>query len=420
MNGALRTTPNLLRRVNRGSILKCILTHEDNTRVGIAEKLGLSKTTLTNIVSDMIAADILAETLGEPQSNHLGRKSMALELSPNAPLICGILVNRGWLCAVLSEMDGSFLQHLVEPLDAELTVETFREKLGRLFREIMARATRPVFAVSVAAIGPVDCEAGVMLHPTNFYQERVDFDLRAFLAEMTDLPIFITHDCSAAAMAEQLYGEGQEQENFLSLLLEQGISGGLCLDGRICSGLLGQNGEIGHTSIRFDGERCTCGNRGCLELYAGMPTMRRSAEAFRPFQPQHAIFHEKMDVHSVILMADAGDVLCQELLREYCSYVAHALCNVVTLLNLRTIYVCTPAEATNHVFEDILAQCLNQRLQPLTDNAQAQILSSRFGVEAPLYGAIAAVMRVVCVGKFFPFEQPDEPANGKNAPGTGL
>ena len=69
MNGFLRTTPNLLRRVNRGSILKCILTHEDNTWVGIAEKLCLSKTTLTNIVADMIAGGILTETCSGPQTN---------------------------------------------------------------------------------------------------------------------------------------------------------------------------------------------------------------------------------------------------------------------------------------------------------------------------------------------------------------
>ncbi len=416
MNGFLRTTPNLLRRVNRGSILKCILTHEDNTRVGIAEKLCLSKTTLTNIVADMIAGGILTETCGGPQTNHLGRRSITLELSPEAPLICGLLIKRGRLCAVLGAMDGRLLARITEPLNADLTVEAFRQKLGRIFREIMERARRPVFAVSVAVIGPVDCEKGVMLRPTDFYQETADFHLRSFLSTMTDLPIFITHDSSAAAMAEYLYGTGGERDTFLSLLLEQGISGGLCLDGRICTGLLGQNGEIGHTSIRFDGERCKCGNHGCLELYAGMPAMRRSAEAFRPFQPQHSFFHEKMDVHSVILMADSGDVLCQELLREFCAHLAHALCNVATLLNIRTIYVCTPAEATHRVFENILTQCLNQRLEPLADNARAEILPSRFGVEAPLYGALAAVMQKVCEGTFFPFEQPDEPAASVKIP----
>lgn len=407
MNDGFRTTPNLLRRVNRGSILKCILTHEENTRVGIAETLCLTKTTLTNIVTDMINADILTETSVGRQTNHLGRKSIFLELSPHAPLICGLLIKRKRICAILGAMDGRILERITYTLDSTLTIDEFRSKLGELFTRIMALAKQPVFAISVASIGPLDCEAGVILRPTDFYQETSNFNLREFLGSLTDLPIFITHDSSAAAIAEHLYDTAAERDTFLFLSLEAGISGGLCLDGRIYNGLLGQSGEIGHTSIRYDGERCKCGNRGCLEMYASIPAMQRSAEAFRRFQPDHPFFHEKLDIHRVILLSDSGDVLCQELLHEYCTYLAHALCNVITLLNIRTIYVGTPAEAVNHVFEDILTGCLKQRLGRLAQT-EAQVFASRLGVEAALYGTIAAVMEQVFEGTFFPFEQTAE------------
>jgi predicted NBD/HSP70 family sugar kinase len=398
-----------MRRVNRGGVLKCILTREENTRVGIAEALCLTKTTLTNIVADMIEGGILMETSGGRQANRLGRKSVSLELSPRAPAICGLLVKRRRICAIIGAMDGRILERITYALDSDLTMETFRNKLGEIFLRIMERASQPVFAVSVAAIGPIDCDAGIILRPTDFYRETADFPLREFLESLTDLPIFFTHDSSAAAYAEHLYDNAAGQDTFLFLSLEAGISGGLCLDGRIYNGMFGRSGEIGHTSIRYDGEVCKCGNRGCLELYAGMNAMLRSAEAYRRFLPEHPIFREPMDIHQVILSADAGDALCQELLGEYCAYLAHALCNVITLLNIRTIYVGTPVEAANHVFESLLSERLNERIGPLAET-QAQVFPSALGVEAALYGTIAAVMEQVFEGMFFPFEQVVDPA----------
>lgn len=410
-----RTTPNLLRRINRGNVLHCILSHIDNTRVGIADALCLTKTTLTNIVMDMIDDGILVESSGERRGNHLGRKSMLLELSPRSPLICGLLIKRKRMCGILGTMDGRIVERVNYPIDAGLTIDAFREKLGCLFQETMALAKRPVFAVSVAAIGPLDCETGVLLRPTDFYQETANFHLREFLRTMTDLPIFITHDSSSAAVAERLYDTSPENDTFLFLSLEGGISGGMCLDGRFYNGPLGQSGEIGHTSIRFDGERCKCGNRGCLELYANAAVMRRSAEAYRRFLPEHVIFQKELEIYDMILLADKGDVLCQELLREYCTYLAHALCNVITLLNIRVIYVGIPTEAVNRVFESILTDCLNQRLKPLAQT-EVQVCTSRLGVEAALYGTLAVVMEQVFEGNFFPHEPVADPSPMPGAP----
>lgn len=268
----------------------------------------------------------------------------------------------------------------------------------------MARAKRRVFAVSAVVIGPLDCEAGVMLKPTDFYAETEDFPLKDFLSTLTDLPIFISHDVAAAAMAEKLYGAAKNSQTFLFLSLDGGIGTGLYLDGRLYNGVSGQNGEIGHTSIRFDGEKCKCGNRGCLELYANAKALRRSAERYRAFLPKHRIFDESLNILEIIHLADDGDVLCTELLGEYCAYLSHALSNVITLMNIHEIYVGSPVEATRGAFERILSERLYKRLGSSVREL-IQVKPSPLGVDAPLYGSIAVVMEQVFEG-VFPLEAP--------------
>lgn len=392
-------TPNLIRRVNRGRTLRCILSRTETTRVDVASALHLTKTTMTNIVNDMISEGFLSESASHTNSHRLGRKSISLVLSDQSPLICGLLIMRHRICAVLGTMDGKIVDQIADASGEELTVARFRHVLSALFTQIIARAKRRVFAVSAVVIGPLDCEAGVMLKPTDFYAETEDFPLKDFLSTLTDLPIFISHDVAAAAMAEKLYGAAKNSQTFLFLSLDGGIGTGLYLDGRLYNGVSGQNGEIGHTSIRFDGEKCKCGNRGCLELYANAKALRRSAERYRAFLPKHRIFDESLNILEIIRLADGGDVLCTELLGEYCAYLSHALSNVITLMNIHEIYVGSPAEATCGAFERILSERLYKRLGGSVREL-IQVKPSPLGVDAPLYGSIAVVMEQVFEGVF--------------------
>ena len=107
--------------------------------------------------------------------------------------------------------------------------------------------------------------------------------------------------------------------------------------------------------------------------------------------------------YAIIRMADAGDMLCRELLKEYCQYLAHALSNAITLLNIREIYIGTPDEAVNRTLEHTLSEILTLRLNTVVQH-EVQVRHAHFGVDATLYGTIAAVMERVFEGDIFPGE----------------
>ena len=118
--------------------------------------------------------------------------------------------------------------------------------------------------IGVGVPGVVDRAAGTVAHAVNLGIAE-PFALAAALADRTGCPVAVENDLSAAAWgASILLGE----DDLAFLGLGTGLAAGLVLDGRLRRGATGAAGEVGHVPVDPGGERCNCGQRGCLELYA--------------------------------------------------------------------------------------------------------------------------------------------------------
>lgn len=114
--------------------------------------------------------------------------------------------------------------------------------------------------------GPMSL-GGEKVSPLNIPQWR-DFPLRSRLAERLGMSVVIENDAKALALAEGRLGAASGISDYVALVVSTGIGGGIVLDGRLLGGRLGNAGHIGHIVVDKDGERCTCGNLGCLEAMA--------------------------------------------------------------------------------------------------------------------------------------------------------
>ena len=86
----------------------------------------------------------------------------------------------------------------------------------------------------------------------------------------------IDNDVRVAVVGEQRLGAGRPFQNFVGVFVGTGVGGGIVIDGKLRHGR-GSSGEIGHVVVKDGGRRCGCGNRGCLEAYAGRLSMERTA-----------------------------------------------------------------------------------------------------------------------------------------------
>ena len=133
-----------------------------------------------------------------------------------------------------------------------------------------------VAGIGIAAPGPLDYRTGVIFTPPNLAGwDRVP--LRDLFTEQFHIPVFVENDAHTAGLGEYMFGAGRGAKNMVYLTISTGIGGGVIMDGKILEGANGSAGELGHMTIDWHGERCNCGNIGCLESIASGTNIARKA-----------------------------------------------------------------------------------------------------------------------------------------------
>lgn len=258
-----------LKATNQASIFKHLATIGPASRVALARELGLSKMTITNLVTDMMQERLVAETDWQISYDGInGRKSIALDIPDFRINAIGLFIER--FCVHCNAMDIKGRQFYYNSLpippdaDNQTLVDIVFALLDGLFASVPAY---PFSGIGISSIGPVDLNSTTILHPTNFCNIS-NLPLGRILADELNLPVYMLNCMSAAALAEHLYGNARECKNIIYLGLGSGVGSGAIINGNVFTGTKGFAGEMGHMSIDpIGGRMCFCGQRGCLETY---------------------------------------------------------------------------------------------------------------------------------------------------------
>jgi glucokinase len=135
--------------------------------------------------------------------------------------------------------------------------------------EARKRAGRAkVRAVAIGAPGPIDTKRGILANPPNLPGWE-NSPLEQMLRDALGCPAHLENDANLAGVGEYHRGAGRGSRNMVYITWSTGVGGGLIVNGRLLSGSHGSAGEIGHMIIDPDGPLDGCGQRGCLEVFAG-------------------------------------------------------------------------------------------------------------------------------------------------------
>ncbi len=254
---------NSQKKSNRGLILKLIATGQCSSRVELSKASGLTKAAISQIVNELIEKGYLEE--GEKKvSSEPGRNQIVLHISEKAPHIAGVLVERGSCEAVICDMELNILKE--RKIQREWgSREELMEDVFTLMDDIL-EGEKNVIGIGAASIGSVDVKEGTIQRPL-YFNGIENVQIRKQLEERYGLPVAFDHNNQSAVLAEYLYGNGRGYEDILLVSVGRGVGSGILVDGKRVHSYTGYPPEIGHVSIDFHGEKCVCGNIGCLEMY---------------------------------------------------------------------------------------------------------------------------------------------------------
>ncbi|MEM3165061.1 MAG: ROK family protein [Halobacteria archaeon] len=195
------------------------------------------------------------------------------------------------------------------PTGAQRGVGTVTENLAALIRDLAGG--RKVAAAGIAMPGSVDAARGIVHQSPNFPGVR-EFGLGPLLATKVGGKVVVENDAKAYAIGEMWKGAARPYRSFLCLTLGTGLGGAAILDGRLWRGVHNMAGELGHTPLHADGPPCTCGSRGCLEVYASARGLQRAFETAKADGKRTSIEAAEPTPEEMARAAREGDPAARE------------------------------------------------------------------------------------------------------------
>ncbi len=327
MRSAAGVNSSDIKQRNISAILLHLLRNGSASRVLLAQQIGVSTATITNLVSELVALGLIADdglVRDLESAAPVGRPQRALKLIPTARCAVGVHIDVGRVHVALVDLIGAPLAttSFEHRLDApwQTVLDRAASETERLCQQHAVEPERIVGA-GVAASGLVDPVSGVNTLSPNLHW--YDVPIRTHMAERLQRPIAVENNVRAMALGESMFGSGRDLRAMAFIYARVGVGAGLVVDGQIYRGADAGAGEIGHTAL-------------VVQSRQGRPTVQ-SLEALFSRQAlldaARALGRPEMAALDDIFTAAAGDADLQAMLEERAFYFGLALANLVDLFN---------------------------------------------------------------------------------------
>jgi len=366
-----------------GHLFELVRTRQATRRRELQEVTGLSRSTVTGRVDQLLAAGLLHEAGVEHGPR--GRPSTVLALSESYGVVLAADLGATHARAAICDIAGTALVESNSNLlisDGPHVVlgwleRTWTEQLGS-----DAVAGARVVGLGVGIPGPVDYGAGCAVRPP-IMPGWDNYPVRRRLSERFGVPGYVDNDANVMALGEY-HAHSPGSSSFLFVKVATGIGAGLVLDGQLVRGATGGAGDIGH--IRLDGShsqpQCACGARGCLAATAsGGAIARQLRDIGRPAGSSR----------DAVRLAEQGDIQAVALIRNAGLLIGDVLATSVSLLNPQVLMVGGDLQRAQDHFMSALRERLYQRTQPLATR-ELLVLTSALGARAGIAGAARLVV----------------------------
>lgn len=260
-----------MRASNLALTLSAIVEAGPLTRSQVATRTGLTKSSVSGLVGDLVAAGLVAEAPAPPAR---GRPGTILALDRQGAAGLGLEINVDYLAAIVIDLTGTpRYRHLLTCDNRGRSAHEVLGDLADLATAAARAATEQGLALAGVCLGvPGVVTDGEVVRAPNLGWSDVTIDVPL---PSTPLGTVVDNEADLAALGELWTGEAGT--DFVHVSGEIGIGGGIVVGGELFGGSHGRAGELGHVVLDPDGEPCSCGGRGCLERLAGQEAILAAA-----------------------------------------------------------------------------------------------------------------------------------------------
>lgn len=376
-----------LRNNNLQMLLTTIWKNAPVYRDELAKMTGLAPSSITRLINELIRLELVEET--NKKEIKRGRSPQLLTPNRNAGYVISLDLDGDSLRAGI--FDSANNAELVTSLDYhDLGPNPIGDQIIQTIHDLTNRPSvkdRDLLGIGVSVPGIVNIHDGVIVDSFNLNIH--DYPIRDILSAEFNRVVYVEHDASAAAAAEQYYGAGKGENNFIYIMLSNGIGSGVILNGNIYRGQTGRLGQLGHIVVNPNGQSCVCGQFGCLETVVSVPAILTNAR--RALAQWNKTYLDEMiendpEQLNISILADAaqqGNKLALRIFNKAAEHVAYAISIYVTLFDIHLVILGGELMKAGDLFLAMIRETLDRYL---TTHKDIRVIGNQLEESAFLRG----------------------------------
>lgn len=343
-----RLKKSVKRNNNKKAVLDCIQNQTSINRSAISKHLGISITAVMNITDELIEHEIIrCAGFG---TNGIGKRPELLEARDDKFRYIGVDVGRIHLRCVIVGQDGKEIGSLTRRTAHYASPELCIKDICTLIWDILSSTgvdRNTIVGICVAMPGLIEIGTGKVIFSPNFGWQNIELQ-KILNIKLSPFQVIVRNANRAQARYE--IRPGSEYACSLSTVfcmgLGYGIGSATIINGNMYCGASGTSGEIGHITVKPDGPKCSCGNRGCIEAISSGAAIEKEGRVQAREHEDSKIFtivngdFDKIEAKTVFDAAASGDKYARNIIENAGKYIGIALASAINILDPDVIYLC--------------------------------------------------------------------------------
>jgi len=384
----------LVKQLNGAAVYRLIDQQGPISRIQIAEHSQLAPASVTKITRQLIERGLIKEV--DQQASTGGRRAISIITETRGFNTIGVRLGRNDATVTLFDLSGKSLAEEHYPLP-ERTQETLENALFKAiadFSELHQRKLRELIAISVILPGLVDPKNGIIRYMPHINVSH--WPLVANLEKRFNVTSFVGHDIRSLALAEHYFGASRDCAESILVRVHRGTGAGIIANGQIFLGSNGNVGELGHIQVDPLGERCHCGNFGCLETIAANSAIEHRVRHLLTQGYPSSLTLDDCQIQLICRAANRGDALSSEVIEHVGRHLGKAIAIAINLFNPQKIVIAGEITEADKVLLPAIEGCINtQALKAFRKNLP--VVRSEIDHRSAI-GAFALVKRAMLNG----------------------
>ncbi len=385
----------LVKQLNSAAVYSLIDQSGPISRIQIAELSQLAPASVTKITRQLLERGLIKEV--EQQASTGGRRAISITTETRPFHALGIRLGRKDTTFALFDLSSKIIVEHSYPLTAT-TQQALQSELFELIAHFLSEnrgMVRELIAISVILPGLVNPESGEVSHMPHIAVEN--WALSQELEKRFKLASFVGHDIRSLALAEHYFGASSDCSDSLLVRIHRGAGAGVIINHNIYVGRNGNALELGHIQVDPLGERCECGNFGCLETVVSNPAIEAKVKKLLQAGYPSELTADTLSMHTICQAAQQGDELALEVLKQAAATLGKVLAATINLFNPQKVILAGDITLSERIIFPIIQRCIDtQTLSAFRQNLP--IITSTLGNRSAI-GAFALVKRAMLNGK---------------------